>query len=237
MGEPHDPKFWRSDYIHLRALGAQMKRAVADHLGGREAVDVVDVGCGTQPYRSLFGSVGKYVGVDLAEGPYTDVVATAEELPFDDESFDCYLCNQMLHYSPTPERVIAEAHRVLRPGGLALISTHGLAIYQSYDGDYWRWTHQGLETLIAGGGPWRSVDVYPNGGAASGAVYIVGIQVEFLADRLGRATHPAASQLIAGPTVAALNAIAWNADRRMRKAFPKHAPVAAPNYLAVAIRP
>jgi SAM-dependent methyltransferase len=43
--------------------------------------------------------------------------ADAEELPFDDESFDLVLGHAVLHHLPGLERAFAELHRVLRPGG------------------------------------------------------------------------------------------------------------------------
>jgi ubiquinone/menaquinone biosynthesis C-methylase UbiE len=43
--------------------------------------------------------------------------ADAEDLPFDDASFDGVTCRIAPHHFPRPERFVAEAVRVLRPGG------------------------------------------------------------------------------------------------------------------------
>jgi SAM-dependent methyltransferase len=45
------------------------------------------------------------------------VRADATELPFADESFDAAILVSMLHHVDAPERALAEARRVLRPGG------------------------------------------------------------------------------------------------------------------------
>lgn len=45
----------------------------------------------------------------------------AEELPFDDDAFDLVYSWGVIHHSEKPERIVAEAYRVLRPGG-ALIA-------------------------------------------------------------------------------------------------------------------
>ena len=45
------------------------------------------------------------------------VIADAEALPFGDESFDIVTCRIAAHHFPRPERFVAEAARVLRPGG------------------------------------------------------------------------------------------------------------------------
>ncbi|MEJ7782039.1 MAG: methyltransferase domain-containing protein [Solirubrobacteraceae bacterium] len=46
----------------------------------------------------------------------------AEALPFPDASFDRYVSAGSIEYWPDPARAIAEAHRVLRPGGIALVA-------------------------------------------------------------------------------------------------------------------
>jgi SAM-dependent methyltransferase len=55
------------------------------------------------------------------EGLSADVrQGDAENLPFEDNTFDIVYSNGVLHVPPNPARAIAEAHRVLRPGGTFL---------------------------------------------------------------------------------------------------------------------
>ncbi len=61
--------------------------------------------------------------------------AAGESLPFDDRSFDTVLATYTLCSVKAVERVLAEARRVLRPGGTFLFCEHGL----SPDGDVARW--------------------------------------------------------------------------------------------------
>jgi SAM-dependent methyltransferase len=49
------------------------------------------------------------------------LVADAEDLPFDDASFDAVTCRIAAHHFPHPDRFVAEAARVLVPGGLLLV--------------------------------------------------------------------------------------------------------------------
>jgi SAM-dependent methyltransferase len=53
-------------------------------------------------------------------------VADGRSLPFDEASFDVVVIHTVLSHVPGPAKVIAEAHRVLRPGGSIAI----------FDGDY-----------------------------------------------------------------------------------------------------
>jgi SAM-dependent methyltransferase len=52
---------------------------------------------------------------------------TAEALPFEDASFDCVVCTFTLCSVQTPNKALAEARRVLKPGGRFLYCEHGLA--------------------------------------------------------------------------------------------------------------
>ena len=54
-------------------------------------------------------------------------VLGGEALPFDDGSFDAVVCTWTLCSIPDPGRVLAQCHRVLRPGGRFFFAEHGLA--------------------------------------------------------------------------------------------------------------
>jgi SAM-dependent methyltransferase len=228
------PRIWQSGYLLLRSLATQLETQAMVRLAGRGDVDIVDVGCGTRPYEPLFLPYAKsYVGVDIQAGPTVDLAAPAESLPFDDASFDCAVCTQVLEHSEDPQTVCAELYRVLRPEGVAFISTHGVARYHaapdSHADDYWRWTHTGLERLLRNAGDWREVEVLPNGGTAPALAYLVGRECDVLASKLR--LRPAAA-----PVVLVMNLLAWAVDTARLRFFPEFQPGLAPNYLAVAVR-
>lgn len=61
-----------------------------------------------------------YVTADLdADGVM--VQADLTRIPFDSESFDCLFCSHVLEHVPDDRRAMKELHRVLRPGGWALL--------------------------------------------------------------------------------------------------------------------
>ncbi|MGL4541609.1 MAG: class I SAM-dependent methyltransferase [Polymorphobacter sp.] len=74
---------------------------------------------------------------------------TAEALPFDDHSFDSIVCTFTLCSVHTPAAALAEARRVLKPGGLLLFSEHGLA--PDPDVVAWQRRIEPLWKKIAGG--------------------------------------------------------------------------------------
>lgn len=74
---------------------------------------------------------------------------TAEALPFEAASFDCVVCTFTLCSVQQPQAALAEARRVLKPGGQFLFCEHGLAP----DADVAKWQRR-IEPVwkrIAGG--------------------------------------------------------------------------------------
>ena len=56
------------------------------------------------------------------EGRYSLIQRDAQQLPYPDESFDAVCCLEALEFMPSPQRVLDEMARVLRPGGILLIT-------------------------------------------------------------------------------------------------------------------
>lgn len=99
---------------------------------------VLDVGCGLANDSARFARGGARVtGIDLAPRAVEFAqanfsqrgligrfqVMNGEALEFPDASFDMVYCHTVLHFTANPERMIGEIHRVLRPGGQAILMT------------------------------------------------------------------------------------------------------------------
>jgi SAM-dependent methyltransferase len=117
---------------------------------------VLDVGAGDAPYRELFDHV-EYVTSDWEHSPHedatsADVIASADALPLDDASFDAVLLLQVLEHVPAPGAVLAELHRVLRPGGTLTLTAPLAWELHEMPHDYFRYTSSGLEHLLAAAG-------------------------------------------------------------------------------------
>jgi SAM-dependent methyltransferase len=88
---------------------------------------VLDLGCGVGHSFELLAP-RTTVGVDIDPGalagqPRETHAADMRELPFADASFDSVVAVQSLEHVPDPDRVLAEAARVLVPGGVAVFVT------------------------------------------------------------------------------------------------------------------
>lgn len=116
---------------------------------------VIDYGAGSKPYRELFSEVESYRGADFVIHEEGDILLPNEvDLPLADGSVDHVLSFQVFEHVASPQNYLRECHRVLKPGGMLLLSTHGTWCYHPgpTNGDYWRWTHEGLSKILAESG-------------------------------------------------------------------------------------
>ena len=67
------------------------------------------------------------VETDVYIGPRTQVVCDGHQLPFAEGSFDAVVAQAVLEHVLDPQRVVAEIHRVLKPGGLVYAETPFMA--------------------------------------------------------------------------------------------------------------
>jgi SAM-dependent methyltransferase len=105
----------------------------------------LDLGCGNSPYASLFPN---RVGLDQSPGRGVAALGDMHELPFGSAAFENVLCTEALEHSPNPQAVADEMRRVLRPGGVVILTTRFLYPIHEAPGDFWRFTKYGLRYLF-----------------------------------------------------------------------------------------
>lgn len=116
---------------------AEVETCVQELLGNGGVSNLLDVGTGTGRILEVMApQIRNGVGIDLSH----EMLAVARvnlgkpglehcqvrhgdmyELPFTDNSQDAVIFHQVLHYAEEPEAAIAEAARVLRPGGKLVV--------------------------------------------------------------------------------------------------------------------
>jgi SAM-dependent methyltransferase len=149
------------DWLLQRHLDRDLSGALARFASGR----VLDVGCGGRPYERRLPAGVRYVGVDVpaSRASHPDSWALAEGLPFAAGSFDLVLCTQVLEHLPDPATATAEMARVLRPGGVLVLTAPQTWCLHEEPFDYFRFTRYGLEQLARGAGL-EAVEVRRQGG-------------------------------------------------------------------------
>lgn len=137
---------------------------VQERLATRQYSNLLDVGCGTGYLIDHLAAQypAEYVGLDLSEKMLevatgknipgaTFVQGYSDALPYDDESFDIVTCVQSFHHYPKQDAAMQEALRVLKPGGLYILSDTGV-------GGLAGWTYNHILFKLARSGDFRSAN-------------------------------------------------------------------------------
>jgi ubiquinone/menaquinone biosynthesis C-methylase UbiE len=121
------------------AYNARTLALLRPYVEGRDLGTVVDLGCGTANLLAALGDwgarFGRYVGMDLSPemlaraakkvarspSPAALLAADAASLPLRDACADAAVSASTLHDWPEPAAALAEARRILRPGGRLLL--------------------------------------------------------------------------------------------------------------------
>jgi SAM-dependent methyltransferase len=112
-----------------------------------------DVGAGTSPYRMELQRAGivDYISFDIAPSDSTMVCADCCRLPLRDNSVDLVVAFDMITCIPDSQSMLAEAARVLAPGG-HLMLTYAFVFGESGVHDFRRWTLEGMNRDLSASG-------------------------------------------------------------------------------------
>jgi SAM-dependent methyltransferase len=167
-GTPRRPagrwSVWKFNWLAHHKMMAEIEH-VRHHARGL----MLDIGCGSRSYEPMFeGQVGRYVGLDLASGPYLgaprpDIYGRCEALPIRDGAVDTALAMSVMNYLPEPARMVGEAWRVLKPGGILLAEFTQMRPHDPVLHDYFRYTREGASWLLERAG-FGIVECRPIGG-------------------------------------------------------------------------
>ena len=126
MFELEDTYWW---FVARRALVLAL---LARHRPSRgEAATLLDVGCGTGAMLAGLSAHGRAVGIDASEhalaycrrrGHHDLVQARGESLPIADASADAVTALDLLEHIPEDGAAVKEFARVLRPGGVLIVT-------------------------------------------------------------------------------------------------------------------
>jgi SAM-dependent methyltransferase len=210
VSEPGAPTFRDGAFLIKQALRIALAEALRDIRLPDGELTLLDVGGRGRPYAGLVAeSLGPGAGrihhfvLDPGLVPAgANVVSTAELLPIATGSAGMVLCTQVLEHVADPRAAVSEMARVLRPGGVCLLSTHGTWFYHPDPEDFWRWTPAGLTRLFGEVG-FERITVRPVGGTKLSLAALVLTAL----DRASRFGPTGA--LLRGMIIAPCNRILW----------------------------
>lgn len=159
----HPERPFSHNWLIKRALNRQVARRLPAIRG-----DVLDLGCGTRPYEAdILTLASSYVGIDWthsAHDTHADVIADlSRPLPIGDARFDHVLAFEVVEHLAQPDVMLAEAARVLRPGGRLTLSAPFQWWVHEAPWDYQRFTAYGLRHVLAEAG-FVDIEVVPTTG-------------------------------------------------------------------------
>ena len=154
----------------MRGNIREFVRVVAETLSIQEPV--VEMGAFQvegQPYdadlRPLFAETD-YTGCDIRPGLGVDRIEDVHRLSFGSDTLGTVLMLETVEHVRNPLQAMAEVFRVLRPGGLAVISSCMDFPVHEHPADYWRFPPQGFDLLLERFAPRRvyvqGVSVFPH---------------------------------------------------------------------------
>ena len=128
----------------VKNLQVALFKKYAHYLKGK----VLDIGCGSKPYRKYLLAVHEYVGMDENREVKPDVLGAAQNIAFSGEYFDSVICTEVLEHLPEPQIAIQEIRRVLKNGGFLYLTVPQEWSLHYEPNDFYRFTKFGIKYLL-----------------------------------------------------------------------------------------
>lgn len=89
-----------------------------------------------------------YKGTDIYWGPGVDVILDIHKIDLPDNSVGTAICCETIEHIEYPRKAVQELYRVLKHGGVLILTSAMLIPIHNYPHDYWRYTPEGFESLL-----------------------------------------------------------------------------------------
>ena len=142
--------------LQLMTIARFLKASILDLPAGL----VIDVGAGEAPWKGWLTSNHIYKGIDIRHSKEFGMSQKNNEItlydggvmPFEANNFDGALCVEVLEHVEDPNFLLSEIYRVLKSGGVMLLTVPWSARRHHIPHDYHRFTKERLRMLLLGNG-------------------------------------------------------------------------------------
>jgi len=90
----------------------------------------------------------KYIGCDMRSGKGVDLLLNLHDIELPDSTAGTVLALDTLEHVEFCRRAMSEVYRILKPGGVVIISSVMYFPIHEYPSDYWRFTPEGFRSLL-----------------------------------------------------------------------------------------
>lgn len=118
---------------------------------------VLEIGGNKVSYKHYFKTTD-FLCTDIEHGKGIDSIVDVQKIKYGSEKFDVVLCFNVLEHVLEPIDALREMHRVLKKGGILLMSVPFTGIIHDEPHDYYRYTHYFFEKKLVG---YKSVSITP----------------------------------------------------------------------------
>lgn len=147
---------------------------------------ILDIGCGYMPYKSLVltppSNATHYIGLDFAENQIyqnqPDIYWQDQKIPLTNNSVDCAMATEVFEHCSESEIVMAEALRVLKPGGTLFFTVPFLFPLHDVPHDEYRYTPFSLERHLKNAG-FDQIQLKSLGGWDASLAQMLGLWVNY----------------------------------------------------------
>lgn len=168
-GVPSGPLGWVSSHWTMPRLHSQLYKVMDRELVLQPDDELLEVACGSAYFLEKYaGHVGRVAGLDLSDvqidlarqrladriaaGTAEIVQGDAGTLPWPDETFSVVTVMGSFECFPDPEKVLTELHRVLQPGGRAVMNIGewvepGTQTHRMLDA-LWVWSEDDVRRMV-----------------------------------------------------------------------------------------
>jgi SAM-dependent methyltransferase len=120
---------------------------------------VVDLGSMDSPYKK-FIPYTEYLRVDIDAKNNPDICCDFHKVKWKSNYFDTAVATEILEHSYNPQKAVDELRRILKKGGVCILSTRFIQQYHPCPKDYFRFSKDGLEHLFR---KFNKVKIIPHG--------------------------------------------------------------------------